>query len=101
MEILHKEEDARTALDAAAQVQAQAQTLATAKLDETTNATAMVDSTTFADGSLAPESSKSAVAKVKKKGKPRLTPKEKRERSVRAFFFETPERCSFSSCCVI
>jgi len=101
MEILNKEEDARTALDAAAQVQAQAQTLATAKLDETTNATAMVDSTTFADGSLAPESSKSAVAKVKKKGKPRLTQKEKRERSVRAFFFETPERCSFSSCCVI
>jgi len=35
-----------------------------AKLDETTNATSLVDSATFTDGSLAPESSKSTVAKV-------------------------------------
>ncbi|KAH9993294.1 DASH complex subunit Dam1-domain-containing protein [Russula compacta] len=76
------EEDARAALSAAAQAQAQVHTLATAKSDETTNTTALVDATTFADGSLAPESSKSAVPKVKKKGKPKLTPKEKKERSM-------------------
>ena len=33
---------------------------------------------------LTPESSKSAVVKVKKKGKPKLTPKEKEERTVRS-----------------
>jgi hypothetical protein len=44
------------------------------------------DTTTFADGTLAPESSKTAVPKVKKKGKPKLTPKEKKERSVGIFF---------------
>lgn len=77
------EEDARTALSAAAQAQAQAHTLAIAKLDEAMNATTLGDTATFADASLAPESSKSTVAKVKKKGKPRLTPKEKKERSVR------------------
>ena len=62
--------------------------LTTAKLDETTNGTALGDTTTFADGSLAPESSKTAVPKVKKKGKPKLTPKEKKERSVRVFFLK-------------
>ena len=72
------------ALAAAAQVQAQAHTLAT---DETTNATALVDSATFTEGSLAPESSKTAVAKVKKKSKPKLTLKEKKERSVRIHMF--------------
>jgi hypothetical protein len=77
------EDDARVALSAAAQAQA----LATAKLDEAMNATSLVDTTTFADASLAPESSKPTVAKVKKKGKPRLTPKEKKERGVRVFFF--------------
>jgi len=81
------EEDARTALSAAAQAQAQAHTLSTAKPDEATDATAFVDASTFADASLAPESSKSTVAKVKKKGKPKLTPKEKKERSVREFSF--------------
>jgi DASH complex subunit DAM1 len=86
------EEDALAAA-AAAQVQAQAHTLgATAMLDETTNATALVDSATFADGSLAPGSSKSAVAKVKKKGKPKLTPKEKKERSVRTHIFPSSSR---------
>jgi hypothetical protein len=50
------------------------------------NTTGLIDTATFADASLAPETSKSAVAKVKKKGKPRLTPKEKKERSVRVFF---------------
>ena len=35
-----------------------------AKLDEMTNAISLVDSATFTDGSLAPESSKSTVAKV-------------------------------------
>jgi len=79
------DEDARAA---AAEVQAQAHTLTTAKLDETTNGTALGDTTTFADGSLAAESSKSAVPKVKKKGKPKLTPKEKKERSVRVFFLD-------------
>ncbi|KAI0289974.1 DASH complex subunit Dam1-domain-containing protein [Russula brevipes] len=71
----------RAALAAAA---TQAHTIASAKLDETaTNATSLVDNTTFADGSShAPESSKSSVSKVKKKGKPRLTPKEKKERSI-------------------
>ena len=59
----------------------------TAKPDEATDATAFVDTATFADASLAPESSKSTVAKVKKKGKPKLTPKEKKERSVREFLF--------------
>jgi hypothetical protein len=76
------------ALAAAAQVH----TLATATLDETTNATALVDSATFADGSLAPESSKSAVAKVKKKGKPKLTQKEKKERSVRIYIVPSSSR---------
>jgi len=82
--VLAKQRAEEDALAAAAQVQARAQahTLATATLDETTNATALVDSATFADGSLAPESSRSAVAKVKKKGKPKLTPKEKKERSM-------------------
>jgi len=77
-----EEEDARAALAAAAATQAH--TIASAKLDETaTNATSLVDNTTFADGSShAPESSKSSVSKVKKKGKPRLTPKEKKERSI-------------------
>ena len=51
------------------------------------NATGLIDTATFADASLAPETSKSAVAKVKKKGKPKLTPKEKKERSVRVIFF--------------
>jgi hypothetical protein len=77
------EEDARAA---AADVQAQAHTLTVARLDETTNGTALGDTTTFADGSLAPESSKTAVPKAKKKGKPKLTPKEKKERSVRVIF---------------
>jgi len=72
------DEDARAA--------AAATEVPTVKLDETTNGTALGDTTTFADGSLAPESSKSAVPKVKKKGKPKLTPKEKKERSVRVFF---------------
>ena len=80
-------EDARAALSAAAQGQAQAHTHSTAKPDEATDATAFVDTATFADASLAPESSKSTVAKVKKKGKPKLTPKEKKERSVREFFY--------------
>ena len=89
--VRHRVSDTRPedTLAAAAQVQAQAQshTLASTKLDETTNATALVDSATFTDGFLAPESSKSAVAKVKKKGKPKLTPKEKKERSVRIYVF--------------
>lgn len=80
------DEDARAARSAAAQGQAQAHIHSTAKLDEATDATAFVDTATFADASLAPESSKSTVAKVKKKGKPKLTPKEKKERSVREFF---------------
>jgi hypothetical protein len=68
------EEDARaTAAAAAAGIQAQVHTLTVARLDETTNGTALGDTTTFADGSLAPESSKTAVPKVKKKGKPKLT----------------------------
>lgn len=62
-------------------------THSTAKPDEAMDATAFVDTATFADASLAPESSKSTVAKVKKKGKPKLTPKEKKERSVREYFF--------------
>ncbi|KAI0299440.1 DASH complex subunit Dam1-domain-containing protein [Multifurca ochricompacta] len=76
------EEDAHAALLAAAQTQIQVHTLATAKSDETTNVTALVDNTTFANDSLAPESSKSATVKVKKKGKLKLTPKEKKERSI-------------------
>ncbi|KAH9968150.1 DASH complex subunit Dam1-domain-containing protein [Russula dissimulans] len=71
------EEDAR----AAAQEQRLVDAVATAKADDTTN-TALVETTTFADGSLAPESSKSAAGKVRKKGKPKLTPKEKKERSM-------------------
>jgi len=69
------EEDARAtaAAAAAAGIQAQAHTLTVARLDETTNGTALGDTTTFTDGSLAPESSKTAVPKVKKKGKPKLT----------------------------
>ncbi len=82
-------EDARAALSAA--VQGQAQVHSTAKPDEATDATVFVDTATFADASLAPESSKSIVAKVKKKGKPKLTPKEKKERSVREYFY-----CFFS-----
>ena len=74
------EEDARAAA-------AEAQELASAKLDEATNATALIDTATFADASLAPESSRSTVAKVKKKGKAKLTPKEKKERSVRVYSF--------------
>ncbi|KAF8480066.1 DASH complex subunit Dam1-domain-containing protein [Russula ochroleuca] len=74
-----EEEDARAALSAATQ---QAHALASAKLDEAMNTTGLIDTATFADASLAPETSKSAVAKVKKKGKPRLTPKEKKERSM-------------------
>ena len=85
--LLNQEEDARAALSAAAQGQAQAQNLSTTKLDDATDATAFVDTATFADASLAPESSKSSVAKVKKKGKPKLTPKEKKERSVREFIY--------------
>jgi hypothetical protein len=81
------EEDARAALSAAAQGQAQAHRFSTARPDDTTDATAFVDTATFADASLAPESSKSTVAKVKKKGKPKLTPKEKKERSVRELLF--------------
>lgn len=81
------DEDARAARSAAAQGQAQAHIHSTAKLDEATDATTFVDTATFADASLAPESSKSTVAKVKKKGKPKLTPKEKKERSVREYFF--------------
>jgi DASH complex subunit DAM1 len=91
------DEDARAA-------EVQAHTLTTVKLDETTNATALGDTTTLADGSLAPESSKSAVQKVKKKGKPKLTPKEKKERSVRVFFLNPPPLgriCSFLSRCVL
>ncbi|KAN0107746.1 DASH complex subunit Dam1 domain containing protein [Russula decolorans] len=76
------DEDTRAALSAAAQGQAQAHTHSTAKPDDATDATAFVDTATFADASLAPESSKSTVAKVKKKGKPKLTPKEKKERSM-------------------
>jgi hypothetical protein len=70
--------------------------LSTAKPDDATDATAFVDTATFADASLAPESSKSTVAKVKKKGKPKLTPKEKKERSVREFphCFPFSIRCS-------
>ncbi len=81
------EEDARVALSAAAQGQAQVHALSTARPDEATDATTFVDTATFADASLAPESSKSTVAKVKKKGKPKLTPKEKKERSVRELLF--------------
>lgn len=87
VKITETEEDARAALSAAAQGQAQAHTHSTAKPDEATDATAFVDTATFADASLAPESSKSTVAKVKKKGKPKLTPKEKKERSVREYIF--------------
>jgi len=68
----------------AAQGQKKVDGLATARADETTN-TALVETTTLADGSLAPESSKSAAGKTKKKGKPKLTPKERKERSVRVF----------------
>jgi len=75
------EEDARAAAVAAAQGQRQVDALATAKADETTN-TALGETTTFADASIAPESSKSSAGKVKKKGKPKLTPKEKKERSM-------------------
>ena len=75
------EEDAPAA---ATQVQAQAHMLAT---DKTTNTTALVDSATFMDGSLAPESSETAVVKVKKKNRLKLTPKEKNEMSVRIYMF--------------
>ena len=67
------EEDARATAAAAAGIQAQAHSLTVERLDETTNGTALGDTTTFTDGSLAPESSKTAVPKVKKKGKPKLT----------------------------
>ncbi|KAI9463973.1 hypothetical protein BJY52DRAFT_1184386 [Lactarius psammicola] len=72
------EEDARTA-PPVTQPQAQAQTIAGAKSDETTT---LGGNTTSADESLAPESSKSAIGKVKKKGKPKLTPKERKERKI-------------------
>jgi hypothetical protein len=70
------EEDARAtaaAAAAAAGIQAQAHSLTVERLDETTNGTALGDTTTFTDGSLAPESSETAVPQVKKKGKPKLT----------------------------
>lgn len=70
------EEDAR----AATQLQAHAQSIAGAKTDEAANATTLGGHTTAADESLAPESSKSAIGKVKKKGKAKLTPKERKER---------------------
>ena len=77
------EEDARAALSAV-----QAHTVTAGKSDET--ATALADNTTFASESLAPESSKSSTVKVKKKGKPKLTPKEKKERNVRGLYSELP-----------
>jgi hypothetical protein len=84
------EEDARAALSAV-----QAHTVAAGgKSDET--ATALTDNTTFASESLAPESSKSSTVKVKKKGKPKLTPKEKKERSVRGLYSEPPAARAYS-----
>ncbi|KAH9169330.1 DASH complex subunit Dam1-domain-containing protein [Lactarius sanguifluus] len=68
------EEDARAAAAAA-----QPQTVAGAKSDETTT---LGGNTTSADESLAPDSSKSAIGKVKKKGKAKLTPKERKERKI-------------------
>ena len=61
----------------------QAQSIAGAKPDEPENATTLGGNTTTADESLAPESSKTAIGKVKKKGKAKLTPKERKERKVR------------------
>jgi hypothetical protein len=75
----------RAALSAA-QAQAVGHTLTTGKSDEMTTTTALADNTTFANESGAPEpTSKFATMKVKKKGKPKLTPKEKKERSVSVF----------------
>ncbi|KAH8990801.1 DASH complex subunit Dam1-domain-containing protein [Lactarius akahatsu] len=69
------EEDARAAPPATTQPQ----TVAGAKSDETTT---LGGNTTSADESLAPDSSKSAIGKVKKKGKAKLTPKERKERKI-------------------
>ncbi|KAI9438209.1 DASH complex subunit Dam1-domain-containing protein [Lactarius indigo] len=57
----------------------QPQTIAGAKSDETTT---LGGNTTSADESLAPDSSKSAIGKTKKKGKAKLTAKEKKERKI-------------------
>ncbi|KAH9054670.1 DASH complex subunit Dam1-domain-containing protein [Lactarius vividus] len=70
------EEDARAA------AATQPQVIAGAKSDEMTNATTLGGNTTSADESLAPDSSKSAIGKVKKKGKAKLTPKERKERKI-------------------
>jgi hypothetical protein len=58
-------------------------------LDETTAGTILAENTTVANESLvqAESTSKAGTVKVKKKGKPKLTPKEKKERSVRLVFF--------------
>jgi hypothetical protein len=59
-----------------------------AQPDDATNATILGGNTTNADESHAPETSKSAIGKVKKKGKAKLTPKEKeREESAYSVFF--------------
>jgi hypothetical protein len=69
--------------------------LAGGKLDETTTATIFAENTTVANESLvqAESTSKAGTVKVKKKGKPKLTPKEKKERSVRWFSLQT-RRCT-------
>ncbi|KAH9077640.1 DASH complex subunit Dam1-domain-containing protein [Lactarius deliciosus] len=69
------EEDARAAPPATTQPQI----VAGAKSDETTT---LGGNTTSADESLAPDSSRSAIGKVKKKGKAKLTPKERKERKI-------------------
>ncbi|KAH9974230.1 hypothetical protein BGW80DRAFT_1170598 [Lactifluus volemus] len=77
------EEDARDALSAV-QAQTAGHMLAGGKLDETTTATIFAENTTVANESLvqAESTSKAGTVKVKKKGKPKLTPKEKKERSM-------------------
>ena len=80
------EEDARAAPPP------QAQTSASAKSDETANATTLGGNTMCADESLVGETSKSAIGKVKKKGKAKLTPKERKERTVRLFLLSHNSR---------
>ena len=70
-----------------------------AQPDDATNTTTLAGNVTSADESNAPETSKSAIGKVKKKGKPKLTPKEKKERKVRIRFFHTIQMSPLNGRC--
>ncbi|KAI0267446.1 DASH complex subunit Dam1-domain-containing protein [Gloeopeniophorella convolvens] len=75
------EEDARAALEAA---QAQSRLALASRPDDTADAATLGENTTFANDSVIPGPSKNSATKkvVKKKGKAKLTPKEKKERSI-------------------